>query len=267
MKKVAYILYGLLAAAAVGLLIHEYITSGTIQSASWSRAGVMMLLIALGIFRSSRSADRKALQKKQQYRETYSAYIGSVFPEDPKSEQLFFQAVDAYALQNYAGAWKRLKKLAPLCKTNEETYAVTVFSGFCLHNLEKYEPALEQYRQALQFGNDSTIASNMGVCYEKLGLNEFSMRYYRMAIIMDPDNPLPHNNLAQQYVRSGDYAQGMVYASHALAVKPDMLPALTAMAICSHKLGRTEDYEHYREKAIAHGANGDKLTAYIQSLP
>lgn len=261
-----YCLYIIVAAAGIVLPLREFFLTGAVDSGSLIRSGALLLIAVLGVLRTRRTQARRDAENRERYAREYDAYIGSIFPEKEENAALFFRAVDNYVRKNYAGGLKKLEKLRPLCATEAERYAVAVFSGFCLHNLEKYEAALEQYRTALAICQDSTVASNMGVCYEKLGLSEYAMRYYRIAVISNPDNPLPNNNLAQLCVAGGDYAQGMVYATHALAVKPDMLPSLTAMAVCSHMLGRQEDYEAYLQKVSAAGGSPEKVKAYIQTL-
>lgn len=261
-----YCLYTIVAAAAVVLPVRELWLTGAVDSGSLIRSGALLLVAVLGILRTRRAQLRRDVKNRERYAREYAAYIDSIFPEKEENVTLFYRAVDDYVRKNYAGGLKKLEKLRPRCENDRERYAVSVFSGFCLHNLEKYEPALEQYRSALAICQDSTVASNMGVCYEKLGLTDFAMRYYRIAVISNPDNPLPNNNLAQLCVAGGDYAQGMVYATHALSVKPDMLPSLTAMAVCSHMLGRQEDYEAYLQKISAAGGNPEKVKAYIQTL-
>lgn len=259
-----YVLYAVIAGAAVVLPVREYLLTGAVESGSLVRSGALLLIAVLGILRTRRSEAKRKAACRETYRREYAAYIGDIFPGNPADQTLFFDAVDDYVRKNYARGWKRLQTLRDRCSTDTERYAVAVFSGFCLHNLEKYEPALEQYRTALAICQDSTVASNMGVCYEKLGLVEFAMRYYRIAVISNPDNPLPNNNLAQLCVANGDYAQGLVYAAHALDGKPDMLPALSAMAVCCHKLGRQADYERYLQKVSAAGGDPAKIKAYLE---
>lgn len=261
-----YLLYSIVFCAALALPVREYILTGTLTSAALVRSGALLLIGVLGLLRTRRADRKQRLGRRAQYQTDFAAYIGNIFPENEAARNRFFDAVDCYARKNPAGGWKRLEKLLPLCKTPEERYAVSVFSGFCLHNLEKYESALEHYREALAINQDSTVASNMGVCYEKLGLVDFATRYYHIAILSNPDNPLPHSNLAQIWIAAGDYAKAETYASQALARKPDLLPALTAMAVCRSKQGRQAEYEAYLQKAAAAGGKPEKIKAYIQAL-
>ena len=261
-----YLLYSIVICAAVVLPVREFPLTGSLDSGTLVRSGALLLVGVLGLLRARRADRKQRLRRREHYQKDFAAYIGDIFPENEAARNRFFDAVDCYARKNPAGGWKKLEKLLPQCRTAEERYAVSVFSGFCLHSLEKYESALEYYRNALAIRQDSTVASNMGVCYEKLGLVEFATRYYHIAIISNPDNPLPHSNLAQIWVATGDYAKAETYASNALALKPDLLPALTAMAVCCHKQGRAAEYEAYLQKTAAAGGKPEKIKAYIQTL-
>lgn len=261
-----YLLYAVIICIALVLPVREYLLVGSVASGALVRSGALLLVGVLGLLRTRRSDRKQRLRRREENRKVYAAYIGDIFPADEAARNRFFDAVDCYVRKNPAGGWKRLEKLRPLCKTEEERYAVSVFSGFCLHNLEKYESALEHYREALSICQDSLVASNMGVCYERLGLAEYATRYYHIAILSNPDNPLPYSNLAQLYITAGDYVKAERYASQALDLKPVLLSALTAMAVCCHKLGRLADYHIFLRQASAFGGNPDKINAYIQSL-
>ncbi|GJM14587.1 MAG: hypothetical protein DHS20C12_29900 [Pseudohongiella sp.] len=69
----------------------------------------------------------------------------------------------------------------------------------------KYEEALDYFKNALFLNEESTIAwNNIGSNYNKLGNEEFAVYAYRMAFSLDDNNATAINNLAKYYRRSGN---------------------------------------------------------------
>lgn len=266
MKKLAYVLYALLALAVAGLLVWDYVPDHSIDPSTVSRAAVLLAGIALGILKIHHPRRRSVSNKKALYSNAYAKYIQNVFPEDKKAEKLFFNAVDDYNQDRPADGLDKLTRLRGECRNSAERYAVTVFTALCLDDMKLYEKAAEQYRAALQIRQESSLASNLALALDRAGKPDEALPAYELAIHLDPENPNPLNNLAQRFIRGGDYAQGLEYAKKALAINPKMPQALNAMAICSYMLGNQADYELYYRQAVSNGSDGKKLKAFIHSL-
>lgn len=266
MKKLPYILYGLLLVGVVGLLAYDYLPDHHIDSSDLTRAGLLFAGIVLGMLKAGKRQDRSVASKKTVYTNAYPQFIQNVFPDDKTSEKLFFSAVDDYNRNRPARGVEKLSKLRGECRNSSDRFAVTVFTALCLDDMGLYDKAAEAYRAAIQIKPHTTLYSNLGLVLERLGKPEESVEAYHQAIRLDPDNAYPINNLAQRFIRMGDYKQGLEYARQAIAINPKMPQALNAMTICSYMLGNMEDYENYYRQAVSNGSDGQKLKAFLQSL-
>lgn len=266
MKKLPYILYGLLMVGVIGLLVYDYLPDKRIETSDLTRAVLLLIGSVLGILKAGKPRRRAVSDKKTAYSNAYSTYIQNVFPEDKKAEKLFFDAVHDYNNDQPIRGIQKLQQLHNRCSSSADRYAVTVFTALCMDDAGMQEPAAKAYRAAIQIRPDTTLFSNLGLVLERMGQSKEATEAYAQAIRLDPGNPNPLNNLAQQYIRMGDYANGLTYARQAIAVNPKMRQALNAMTICSYMLGNMEDYETYYRQAVSNGSNGQKLKAFIQSL-
>lgn len=266
MKKLGYVLYAILIIAVIGLPAYDYLSDRTLESSELTRAGVLLVGIVLSMLKLNRPRRRKVSNKKALYSNAYSKYIQNVFSDDRKAQTLFFNAVDDYSQDRPAEGLNKLARLRGECRNSADRYAVTVFSALCLDDMKLYDKAAEQYQAALQIRQESSLASNMALALDRMGKTEEAVQAYVLAIRLDPENPNPLNNLAQRFIRLGDYARGLEYARKAIGINPKMHQALNAMAICSYMLGNRADYETYYRQAVSNGSDGKKLKAFIQSL-
>jgi tetratricopeptide (TPR) repeat protein len=104
-----------------------------------------------------------------------------------------------------------------------------------------YEQAIAQYDAALRINPTSSLYSNMGLAYMRLGQLEKAEEAYRNAIRCDEKNAFAWNNLSTLYFRQGDYAQALEYAKSAIAINVQMPQALGCAAVCSAMLGNEEE--------------------------
>lgn len=266
MKKLQYILYILLAAVIIGLLVYDYMPDHIIESHTISKAIIVLVGIALGMLRTATNAHKQVSNKKALYSNAYGEFIGTAFAYDKKLEKLFYDAVDDFNQDKPAAAIDKLEKLRARYQRSDDLYAVTVFQAFCYDNMELYEKAIEKYYASLQIRANSIVASNMGLCQDKLGQLEQAEASYQQALLLDPQNHNAYNNLAQQSLRAGDYVHALEYSKQALAINPKMPQALNAATVSSYMLGDTSGYETYYRQAVSNGSDGNQIKAYIKSL-
>lgn len=266
MKKLPYILYGILAVALAGLLIWDYLPDHAIDPANLSRAGLLLLGLVLSVMKLSSRTTRTVSNKKALYSKAYAEYIENVFPEDKKLQKQFFDAVDDYNHDKPAAGVSKLEKLLPSCTRRSDRYAVTVFLALCLDDMQVYDKAAEQYRAALSMKPHSSLASNLGLVLERMGKPEESAAAYHQAVQLDPGNANAWNNIAQQQLRNGDYEAALETAGKAAQLNPKLYQAHNALAICSYLLGDLEAYEQHYRRAVSNGADGARIKAFIDSL-
>lgn len=225
--------------------------------------GVLLIAVLAGLilFRQW----KQHLLCRDLYRRKYEPRMGNVFETDPVSRTLYHCAADAFCLGRRRLCLMLFKALASRCAAEQERFAAAFFSGQCYLALEQYDRALEQLLRALTIRRDSDAAAYAGSCCEKLNRAEDALRYYRAAVSMDPDHPDANIRLARSCTESGDYAQGMVHASHALSAQPEHPQVLGDMAICCHMLGRQEEFEQHLHRAVAAGEDKASILARIPS--
>lgn len=264
MKALRYILIGLVAAAVAGILAYQAFVEQNLTSNDIFRAVLILAGLVLSVMKTGRR--RPVSNKKVLYQKAYSEFIQNVFSEDAKLETLFYSAVDDYNREKPARAVEKLTKLRGECQRTNDLFAVTVFTGLCLDDMQLYEEAINAYQNALRIRPSSTLASNMGLCYQQMGDFENAQNAYEQAIELNPDNEFAYNNLSAMYFREGDYETALDYAQHALEINQKMPQALSTAAICFALLGSEQEYRDYYRRAVAAGYDGQKIKDAIKNL-
>lgn len=264
MKALRYILYGLLAAAVVGFVCYQAFVTKNLESGNLVKAGLILAGILLSLLRPRKA--RYAGSRKTLYQKAYGEFIQGAFADDPKLEKKFYSAVDDYNKHRFESAVKKLMALRKECQRTADIYAVTVFTGLCLDDLHLYEEAADAYENALRIRPNATLASNLGLCYQRLGNPEQAEAAYARSIELDPNNPFVYNNMSSMYFHNADYETALDYAERAFACNPNMKQALGTAAMCYALLGQEEQYKEYYRRAVAAGQDGQKLKARIKEL-
>ena len=259
------IVAAILAAVVIAYTLYEIFVLKIVEGGNLFRAAIILLTLALTVVRvfwgkkSGKIAPRVL-------REHYRHVIGNVFADKPKMEKKFFHAVNLRNQNNCDKAIKVFDAMLPMCGGNDERFAVTVFKALCYDDMKLYTQAAEAYEKALTYREDSTAASNLGLCYQRLGDFDRAVSAYEWAIKIEPKNGFPYNNIAQLYIRQDRYEDAIRYAKKALKLNENLYPAWSALAICYAMLEQKEDYEEAYRRAVAGGANGEDIKDYIRSL-
>lgn len=263
-KALPYILYSLVILAAAGLLVYQFLTGKGPESRDITRC---ILIIAGALTGMLRSRHRRTPgNKKALYQKAYGEFIQNAFFDSPKLEKKFYRAVDDYNLGRPAAAVAKLSDLRKECQRTADIYAVTVFTALCYDDMRAYEDAVKYYEDASRIREHTTLQSNVGMCYMRLGKNEAARRAYENAIRIDPHNANAYNNLATLYFRTADYHDALEYAELALRENENMPQALGCAAVCSALLGNQEEYQSYYRRAVAAGYEGQKIRNAVASL-
>lgn len=263
MKAVRYIVCILLIVACLGLLAYQYFVEQQLETKDLTRAVLIILGAVLSMLRKPRS---KVISPKATYEKAYSAFVQNAFHDEPKLEKQLYEAIHDYNLNKPDKALQKLKKLRKECQRTNELRAVSIFTGLCLDDMQLHGQAIEQYQAAANMGNSSTLESNIGLCYQKLGNFEEAERRYETAIQLDPKNPYARNNLSALYFRQGNYDEALDVAVETLAIDGKMRQALTTAALCCGILGYEEKYEQYYRQAVSNGADGNAIKESIKNM-
>lgn len=263
MRAVRYIICILLIVACLGLLAYQYLVEQHLETNVLTRAIIVILGAVLSMVRKPKS---KVISPKASYEKVYQPFVQNAFHDEPKLEKQLYEAIHLYNQNKPEKAVTKLKKLRRECQRTNELRAVSFFTALCLDDMQLYEQAIEQYQAAASMGNNATLQSNAGLCYQKLGSFAEAERYYDLAIQLDPKNPYARNNLSSLYFRQGNYDDALDVAMEALAIDGKMRQALTTAAICCGILGYEDEYEQYYRQAVASGADGKKIKEIIKNM-
>ena len=213
MKVLRYILYGLIILGAGTLLGYLLLVEKSADTGDIIKCG---LLIAAAIFGMVKTPKGRIVNKKAVYQKAYSEFIQNAFSEDPKLERMFYNAVHDFNRNRYSAAMAKLDKLRKQCQRTADLRAVTTFQALCLDDMGMQKQAAEKYEEALRMHPNSSIASNLGLCYSRLGKLDLAEKNYLLAISIDPTNAFAYNNMAAMLFRQLDYARSLEYALKAL---------------------------------------------------
>ena len=132
---------------------------------------------------------------------------------------------------------KRLNELVPVlldaCKTSRPDPKNLVMLGDCFMALHRDEDAEEKYRQAIAVGNIVTF-SDAELKLSRVLLRqrriEDCVRELRMLTRVDPRNVKAHSELGKALLSIGFTEEGMEHLEHAVALEPQNVIGLRALA-------------------------------------
>ena len=259
-KILYYILAGGLALAAIGFLVYEIVWKGIVDSTHIIRTLLIVATMILAIWRVATGNGRgRKKHSKQFFRDHYGDIIGGAFIEPGKGSKKFFAALEYYQYNQPAKLVEAMREVEPFCTKNDERFAVAVFKAIGYDEMRAYEKAVEHYESALTYKENSTAASNLGICYQRLGESERAIDTYLYAIKIDPRNAYPYNNLAQLYIRKENYEDALRYADMAIEKKETFREAYSAKAIAHAMLGDMEGFENAARKYALYGGSRQKI--------
>lgn len=271
MKKLGKILYYVLAGGvalfAVGYLVYEIVWKDILDMTNIIRTLLIVATMILAIYRmASGKGGRRKKHSPKLFREHYGELIGNAFMEPNKTSKKFFDALEYYQYDQYAKLVEAMQSLAPLCTKNDERFAVTLFMALGYDGLRSYAKAAETYEKALLYKENSTAASNLGLCYQRLGDYEKAIDAYLYAIKIEPNNAYAYNNLAQIYIRKERYEDALVYAEKAIERKENLSQAYSAMAIACAMLDDENAFEEAARKYALYGGDKGSLVSMIKNM-
>lgn len=267
MKKwMLYVLYGLVLLAVCGLLGYEILIEQNFDAGFLTKGVLCLVAVIASIAKLSARSTHAPSNRRALYRKAYAEFIDGAFTDDKKLEKKLFDALEAFNQKKYSASLDKLNKLYPQCQRSADRYAVQVFQGLCCHEMQLYKDAIGYYEAALLIKPNSTLASNAGMCQEKLGDYSAASDLYHRAAQIDPKNATPFNNMAQIWMRLGDYQTALEFAELAHERNQKLVPAINALAICHHMLGHPEESQKYLRLAAASGGDAKAIKAYIQRI-
>ena len=238
----------LLILAAVGLYVYGIVVNGDGPTDNLLRS----VIIAL----SGVSALMKTFPKRRPlttYANAFAKELGSAFAEDPKKRERLLEAVRLFDEDKNSAALKLLEELKLDARTRDEIYAVGLFTALCQKDLGLSAAAIATYEDTAARGAESSqLYSNLGILYGETDPDK-AFSAYMKAIKLDPQNAMPHNNVAALLLRLGEYDGAGEAAANALEINPNQHQAWTTLAVVSAIQGDAERSEKCIRKAVECG--------------
>lgn len=248
-----------IAVALIVIGLGLYVYGIAVNGESWNENLARTVIIVL----SGVSALMKTFPKRlplNEYAAAYQKEIGGAFGEDPKKREKLLEAIRLFDEDKYPAAIKVLEGLRLEARTRDEQYAVGLFTALCQTNLGLNEAAIATYEDMAKKGvGSSQLFSNLGARYAALENVEKAMDAYHKAIELDPENPLPHSNIANMVIGLGAYDVAIAAGKRALELNPGQYQAATAVAMAYAALGDDEEKHKYFDMAVKAGQDAKLL--------
>ncbi len=163
-------------------------------------------------------------------------------------------------------ATKKLEKLQALCKTDVDTYAVSVALGMIKCYDEDHAAAIKLFNRAVVIHPTAELADAIGSAHQRIGELEEAIDSYEFALDLDPEKIDIRAKVATAYVGDGKFETAIDHAQQVLDIQPDHASALATIAICHGVMDHTSLYEGYTAKAVEAGYSEQKITTTVPLL-
>lgn len=252
-NKTILIIYSVILAFLIGFLIYKNYFTTKFDYVSTKRLVTVIFASLIAVIKlSTRSTgNRKTLGY---YKKFYSETIKDSFADNKKNLKTLLKAAQYYNEDKFSAALDLLSSLQSECHTNNERYAVNIFSALINTDTGNTEDAIEIYERMIQMGiADSVIFSNLLNLYKEEGNSQKAYETGLRAIHADPKNVMAYNNFAYFLFNDGNYDEAEEYAKKALEIKSNTIEAITLLYIIYTLENKTEEAELYERKSIANG--------------
>lgn len=262
MRKIFACILALLLAGGIAFYVYGVAAGGADPREHLWEVLLFCVVCAAGIFRVLlRPQSRRRLGF---YETRYAEQIKDAFSDSFWDRKKLLCAIRLYNENNNAKAVKYLVSLKPKCRTRDDFAAVGMFLALALTDMGLYQEAIHIYEQLIdRDAASSTLYSNLGQLYSRLGNREEAVSYLALAIQLDPKNAYAYNNLACLYFDVHDMRNAVKCAEEALALDYTRYEAASLLAIIFSVGEDREQAEKYFHMAIAGGQDTEKLKQAI----
>lgn len=193
-------------------------------------------------------------------------FAADTFAEDPQLSGKFQAALSDYAANMPKAALNKLAKLAPQCRTDADTYGVSMLTGMCHISTHQYDKAVPEFNKAVVIHPNTDLAMQIGSCQQRMGELKKAKDSYEFAIDLDDSNADAWSSLATVCVAQGKYSAALDNAMEALERSNNHPSALATAAICYGVQDDPVMSKHYTDLAVENGYSADKIRTTIDAL-
>ncbi|NNG01662.1 MAG: tetratricopeptide repeat protein [Desulfobacteraceae bacterium] len=133
----------------------------------------------------------------------------------------FYQGMCRISLHQYEKALDDFNRAIDDNPTPEDIPSIYSYMGVCLKEMGKYPAALGVLEKGEAFDPDRTDIHNLkGFCYFKLKQHEAAISSFKKVIALNPNSAIDYANIASNYRDLGDATQAIKYYKMALNIDP-----------------------------------------------
>lgn len=193
-------------------------------------------------------------------------FAKDAFADKPQLAAKFQAAMKDYGSNRPKACLSKLTKLAPLCTTDQEIYAVAMATGLTQVTVQNFKAAIREYNRAVVLYPTAETVISIASCQQRLGDLEKAIDSYEFALDLEPDNLDALCRLATANVANGNYDTALEQAQLALEREETNASALATAAICCGMLDEPLLRKRYTELAVENGYKASKIDETISVL-
>lgn len=262
MKKFGFLLIPIVIFLVFMMISNQLFLSGAVSPTALIVFGAVLML-GLALLRPKTAAPKPPADVEQA---VMGDFARDAFADGPQLRNKLFSAMKDYGSNMPKSALGKLAKLAPQCRTDEETYAVAMASALCHIALRNYQEAIPQYNRAIVLNPTSELAVTIGSCHQRLGQLREAKDSYEFALELDPNHVDARSSLATVYVAQGKYETAVEHAMLALKLDEKHASSLATAAICYGVQDEPLLYKHYLKLAVENGYSEEKIIKTVPAL-
>lgn len=262
MKKFAFFI-PIILILVFSLISNRLFASGSINPTTMVIVMAALMLVLILFRPKSKQAPKPVSDIESKVRGDFAK---DAFADDAQLNAKFQSALKDYSGNMPKSAYNKLTKLAPLCRNDQEKYAVAIATAMVQVTTGKFVEAARQYTTALVLHPSSELAMEQGGCYQRLGELKKARSAYEYALDLDSTNVEALSAIATTYVADREYTSALASAKQVLEKDENHASALATTAICYGLLNDPVMSKHYTDKAVANGYSQKKITDTISAL-
>ena len=133
----------------------------------------------------------------------------------------FFLGTGHLSINDTNTALNYFEEALKLDPDKEDIPSIYSYMGVCLKELNQYQDAIKRLEEAEKYDTERTDVYNlMGFCYFKLKEHEKAIDCFRKVLQLNPSSAIDYANIASNYRDMGDKKNAVRYYQLALELDP-----------------------------------------------
>lgn len=183
-------------------------------------------------------------------------------------DHYFLKGMEAYSDEDWVSSIENFKKAEEKGVHDYEETEIYTYLGGSYLELDMYDDAISYYQKVLDSGSaEVNDYVNIAVAYRQSGDTQTAIKYYLIALQIDPDYAELNSSLGSLYILEGRPEKAIPYFEKALSKNPSLAVTYGNAALAYAMLGDFEKADSYLEQAVIRGYdNADIIRERIDEL-